>query len=202
MSDAFNDLVSEEDRPVDDAFLNLTDTDTIVIPPRRRGRPPGSKNKEPSTRTRKDPNVERKAKEAEYQKFIVQEFNEYIMSILVSVGVPSNYIYKPGMIPEVSTVSSAYSELGNAIAIKPMQAKAIAAFAVAVEKTEIGTKATTTYVEGKAGLAIKGVMALAATGMYLAQINKVMQQLMPFLQAQKQAKQEGDKRVEDNDSDS
>ena len=64
-----------------------------------------------------------------YTKRILDEANQNIMLLLISVGIPTNFLYKEGKAPAQAVVNESYTDLGNAVAIKPAQAKALASFA-------------------------------------------------------------------------
>jgi hypothetical protein len=65
----------------------------------------------------------KRAETTDLKNQIVGEFNDQIIEALISVGFPSEYLYKPGYVPKSSIVNSNYSELGNALCINPSQAQ-------------------------------------------------------------------------------
>jgi hypothetical protein len=68
--------------------------------------------------------IERKKREtADLTRTIVEEYNDQIISAIVSVGFPAEFLYKPGFIPKSAQVNSGYTDLANALCINPMQAQ-------------------------------------------------------------------------------
>ncbi|MEM0142901.1 MAG: hypothetical protein QXL94_02970 [Candidatus Parvarchaeum sp.] len=191
MVNEFDDYFDDSNKVVDPSFfdIKLPDSEapvsTLVEPPKRRGRPPGSKNKVDSTKT--DKNAKIKARQEAYSKMITDDFNDYVMSALITIGIPAEYIYKEGKAPIAIASYDKYTDLGNALAIKPVQAKVIANFMAAVENTDGTSKYVEKYTNGRAAIALKGLLAIGATGIYLGQINKVMVKLMPFIKAKREA---------------
>lgn len=161
----------------------LQTPDTLVSPPKRRGRPPGTTNK-----PKVDPTVEKQKKVQSITNLIVEDFNEQIISALIAAGVPPEAFYKPGQIPKVQEVSSAYTPLANQIVIKPTHAKNLAKFAVALEETDTGSKIVHFGDTGRSGLFVSGAMALVSTVMYLTQVNKVVKVLGPVFRQIQEAK--------------
>lgn len=176
---------------------------------RRPGRPPGSGTKAVSTESSsedelkkiKEDEARRRAEEAkrrikqtkvnEYTEKIINEGNEYIMSMLIGSGVPAKMIYREGMAP-VQVVNEHYTEFGNRIAVKPMQARAVAAFLADLEGTDSGQKVTSAFAGGGIGLAFKGIVAGAAVFSYARGLYQIQQQLAPMLAAAQAYRQEQD----------
>lgn len=139
------------------------------------------------------------AKTAAYTERIVGEFNDNIMLVLSGLGIPAQLLYKPGKEPVAVTVSDSYGPLGNAIAVKPHQAKAVASFLTELEFSSSGQRMAARVGTGPGPLALKGLVALAATGQWVSEVRKVRTQLAPFIAAlQAQAKQQADNEQQPN----
>lgn len=187
-------LDAEAKKPVTNSLLDVLGgsrpktSSTIVTPPaqpqRRSSRPQYISPEEEIERKRK-----LKAKKAEdYETFITETFNDYIITALIGAGVPESILYKPGKAPKRQAVDSAYTDLAASLILKPQQAKAIATFLAELSNTEKGAALSQSYNEGATGLILKGLGATIAGGTYLVGVNQTMKKLMPLLKALKQSK--------------
>ena len=153
----------------------------LVTPSRRTASGPG-----PSGPEKPDPIKMAQAKRDKteaYTKRIVDELNDNLMLVFISIGVPSNFIYQPGKTPQEVKVSEKYTEFGNAIAIKPSQAKALASFAAELEFTDAGGKLAASAGTGYGPLVVKGVLALVAVGQYMRTLNDMRTRIEPMMKA-------------------
>lgn len=186
-------------------------------PPRRRpGRPPGSTTKPTVSSTPSDPEDSetkkaelearrirammakadsKRKKVDEYTTKIVSELNDNIMAAFISMGIPSSVLYKNGT-PPIPVVSQNYTPIANQLAVKPLQAKAVAAFIVDLEyasEDSLVARAAASATQGNAALAFKGILAAGAVFMYVKGALDTMQKLGPIIQ-QYQAMQEAQTR--------
>lgn len=194
------------------AALGVSPESPASSPGRRgRGRPPGSKNKStlaregqvgvsrsgssrlvtPPGRSPKPddgltPEQRREIKQRrrdELQEKIINDGNEQIMLMLVSLGVPSSLLYKPGMAPaEVQTLSK-YTQLASSVTISPIQAGLYAKFATELEQTDIGQKVTGVTGDSKMPLILYGALSLAATVQYVKGLTQFAEKIKPYLEA-------------------
>lgn len=186
--------------------------------PKRRGRPPGSKNKstlEREARERavtgsarlhippgpKDPTKpddkpdkpvitgEMKAKRGEYLGVKVAEtVNDNLMLLLMSAGVPTELLYKAGRAPVKA--DSPYTDLAQMITMSTMQANLIGRFLAEVEATDTGAKLTSAGADGKGPLIIYGVLAGASVVQWGRSLAQAYKQLEPILEAYRAAARE------------
>lgn len=183
---------------------------TITQPKRRPGRPPGSSSRSnvgSSSNVNDSPSDDTEAKKAElearrirammakadskkkkvddYTNRIVSELNDNIMAAFISMGVPSTVLYKNGA-PPIPVVSSNYTPIANQLAVKPLQAKAVAAFLVDLEyasEDSMVARAMASATQGNAALAFKGILAAGAVFMYVKGAIDTMNKLGPVIQA-------------------
>lgn len=154
---------------------------TLVTPGRATRTPPGTPPGDPP---KPDPAKVAEAKRAKaeaYTKRILEETNDYIMLTIISLGLPQDLIYQPGKAPAEVQVSNKYTEFGNQIAIKPSQARALAAFAAEAEFLPQGQKVATSVGSGYGPLVIKGFFALGAGMQYVRGLGTIRKQLEPLL---------------------
>lgn len=153
--------------------------------------PQTDKEKESELRKAESKRKIRKAKTDEYTARIMEEANEQIMSLLIGQGVPVQFIYQDGQAP-VAVVNSKYTEFGNRIAIKPMQARAVAGFLAQMETSDQGAKVANAVAGGGLGMAFSGVAAGVAVFTYVRSLVALQKQVAPLLaqaQAYKAAKE-------------
>jgi hypothetical protein len=191
---------------------------TTTPPKRRPGRPPGSGNRTTSgTSSVPTTDADDETKKAElearriralmakadskkkkvddYTTRIVGELNENIMTAFVSMGIPSTILYKNGIAP-IPVVSQNYTPIANQLAVKPLQAKAVASFIVDLEyagEDSLVARAAASATQGNAALAFKGLLAAGAVFMYVKGALDTMNKLGPIIQ-QYQAMQEAQAR--------
>lgn len=208
-----------EDEPLSTEALmaaneSLADRIKTTIPPptekRKPGRPAGSKNKgtdgtvkpnvviPPGERGSRDgpPRLSNEAKAAnkkrkakEYSEKIAEEVNDYLMSLFMAAGVPAAALYKPGMEPQAAKVSNKYTDLGNQLALGPMQSEAFGRFLAELESTDLGTKAAGMVTgDSKLPLVFYGIMSVGAGVQYLKGVKEVMDRMAPLIKAQQEAK--------------
>lgn len=190
----------EATKPVDNALLQALKggkpKTSMVIPPsspsKPRGRPPKAREITPEE-SREIKNKIKREKTEQYTTMIVRDMNEQLMSLLIAMGVPPEMLYQKGMVPKSMVVDSAYTPIANGIAIKPNQAKSIAAFIAELEMTNTGQRLSNKTSSQNAALGYKGIMAVVATGSYLMGLNKTMKTIMPVVQAFKEAQKNKEK---------
>jgi hypothetical protein len=167
---------------------------TIDPGPRRRGRPPGSKNRSTATpeadaeRAAEAKLKKRKELEDKYQKQILEEFNDQIMGLLNSQGVPLHMLYREGKAP-IRDNQEVYAEIGARVAVSPPMAKAIAGFAADLQMNTKPGNAVGKYVQGTESnlltLIVRGSFALALTGSYLKGVMHTYEELKPMMDARR-----------------
>lgn len=182
-------LDEEAKKPVTNSLLDVLGgrkTEPTIVTPRQPKRTTLSKPQYISPEEERERKLKIKQQKAEeYEKFITETVNDYIITILVGAGVPENLLYKPGKAPKRQVVDSAYTDLANSLIFKETQAKALAAFLAELANTDNGKGITQSYTEGTLGLVVKGIGAVLAGGTYLVGVNRTMKQLAPFLAAMK-----------------
>lgn len=191
-----------KDTPQDRMQRALDSRQEMPKTPARRGRPPGSKNKpkeanviDVKSMTKAEAEARRKKKD-ELAAKIVATANDNIMALLMSQGVPSMLLYKPGREPSVAPNDSPYQDLGYRVSIKPMQANAVASFIIALENNEkVGTvvSALSGDTDSTLSLVLKGVFATVMVGQYVKGVVEVYKMMQPLLEANR-AYQEAQKR--------
>lgn len=124
----------------------------------------------------------KKRKQDEYVRKIVDDANEQIMLWLMGSGLPSAVLYQNGRAP-VEVVDDKYTEVGNMLAIKPMQARALASFAVECEYSERGIKMANAMSGSTVGLLFKGLLAGAMIVQYGRQMQQAFAKIQPLLEA-------------------
>lgn len=188
----------------------LEDLGNLSRTPKRRGRPPGSKNKPKeagivgagnpaTTPTRRstrstdtgapviDPSktlVAKKAKTEEYTKQIVNQVNDQLLMMLVTVGIPPETLYKNKTGPQAQSFRSDLTDAGQRIAINPSMAHAVASFLTELEFTETGTKIAQSVGTGNGAIVLKGLFALGAIFQYLRGIQHIFPMLRAYAEAQ------------------
>jgi len=194
-------LDDEATKPVSNALLDVlggfkppekgeAKQETWVTPPssRPRGRPPKNPTKSPEEQERD--RVERlrkykKERSENYEKLIVEQFNDYILTLFVGMGVPETVLFMPGKAPKVTVVDPSYTPLANALTIKPQQAKAIAGFLVELERTNIAKSISKSAESSNAVIALKGLGAAFAGASYLFGVQKTVKTLKPLIESSK-----------------
>lgn len=175
---------------------------TADAPKRPRGRPRGSPNRsklvtppgtttttsgtQPSGAREPDPAQVRAAKAARAEELAAKvgdTINDNIMLILSSMGVPSHLLYQPGKEPQQQAANNKYTQMGNMVAISPMQANLYGKFLAEAEATDLGKKLTGTAGPSNGPLVIYGLLSLAATVQYVKSLQQFSQRLKPLLDA-------------------
>jgi len=152
-----------------------------IIAPGARRTPPPSPNKDEVTEEEK-----RKIKEARIEQLtesIVNDLNDHIMTLAISIGVPSNFLYKPGMEPARVAQDSKFTDVAGNICISPMQAGVYARFIAELERTSVGQKVSGTTSSGSFPMFLYGALSIALTAQYLSGLQKFYNQLKPLLDA-------------------
>ena len=166
---------------------------SLVTPPssRPRGRPPKQQYLTPEEERERQRQLKKKKAE-QYEKFIVEEVNNNILTVLIGLGVPEQVLFLPGKAPKATVVDPSYTEIANALTLKPQQARALASFTVELEGTNLGKSVVGATTNGNTALVLKGLSAAIAGSTYLFGVNKTVQRLMPFIKAMRQKGQTGD----------
>lgn len=180
-------------------------------PKRGRGRPAGSRNKpkgitpdmvipagqrgsnQDRDKTPEQIEAEQKRKAdakkkraSELERQIITEFNEQLMGVFMMMGIPAQVLYKPGQAPKEAPINTPYSDIGNMVAIGPMQAKTWARFFAELEATDTGGKARAAIVgDSKIPLVVSGVLAAGTAFQYLTQVKKTFDTLAPMIEQYK-----------------
>jgi hypothetical protein len=165
---------------------------------RRRGRPPGSKNRTPAQKLAEtDPEAAKKQKDIEsraarrkraqeIEAQIYGELNDHLMSILMgSLNIPSDFLYLPGKEPEVTVKDSRFTELGNRLAIPPNLAKSIGRLAAEIEQTDAGAKVAGVAQGNNVGLIVASAMSIFGMVQYARTLSDTMEKVKPLLEARK-----------------
>lgn len=151
---------------------------TVLNAPPRRGRPLGSKNKpkdEPP-----DPakiRAEKKKKRDEYTTRILEDANDQILALFISMGVPSDKVYKPGMEPAGDTESKKYTPLGSRLTISRFQAQTVASFLVDLEGSDLGGKMVGAATDSVPAMVVKGLMVFGIVVQYVRGVAPVLKEL-------------------------
>lgn len=162
--------------------------------PGRRGRPPGSTNKpkegKPTPTVAELAKIKREKQQRadELTKKIVNDANDALMSLLISQGLPASALYMPGQVPVADKANERFTPTGNRLAVKPIQAKAVANFIAEMEYSERGQKMTAAVEGGVIVQLITGGMAVAAVVTYGISLRKFANEFGPTLAAYNQHK--------------
>ena len=188
---------------------------------KRRGRPPGSKNKpkepdyinpsmelgtgsrstlkEPKTREEVDNEANRKAEKKaradEYAKYISEEINDKIFMAVVLLSknqIKPEAFYLPGKAPISKQSDERLSELGNAVAIPPDMANSWGKLLAELSYTETGK--TATKYAGSSNLAILGaaLTAIVTTIQYVSGVKTTIDTIQQGLAAMQEMKDNED----------
>lgn len=194
MSDFDPTSLTGETRTSATSLLGLSElpTTTRMDNRRSRGRPLGSRNK-PKTEeevskpvSHVDKAKEEKAKKERVDKLaqsITDGLNQQIMNFLMSQGVPSSVLYKNNMAP--ITEQTIYTNIGERVALQPLQANAVASFLVALDENTTSNDAIEKLTSGTTGLILKGGFALLTVGIYFRNVGKAWEQMQPMLRAKR-----------------
>jgi hypothetical protein len=193
-------------------FAAAPPVEDVSTPVKRgRGRPPGSKNKSTLAREAQEgvrqapsqrmvtpppkppkptdeltPQQRAQAKldrAAELSSKVADTINDNLLLLLMSMGVPEQLIYNPGMAPARVQENSKYTELAQGITLTPMQANIIGRFLAELEATDAGGKIGAVATDGKGPLIIYGVLSFAAAIQYGKTLKDTYDKLAPLLEA-------------------
>ena len=192
-----------------------TDTDLLKAlgsMPKRRGRPPGSKNKprmdsetgqlsggprRPQTATPTETVKkalearlkEKKKRTDELEARILNEGNQALMQVFTSVGVPASMLYiKP---PEAKTLTPNFTVLANRLAIQPTTAKVLAMTLAEWEGSTVGAKASAIILkDSPLRLAVLSIASILMIGQQVRTVMEVRKQFEPFIAAHKKDQKE------------
>lgn len=167
--------------------------------PKRRGRPPGSKNATTIAKAKTEaiksgfvkpgddddltPSQKHEARVARGQKLgtdVADTINDNLMLLLMSMGMPAKMLYMPGHIPEQQK-DPKYTVVAQQLTVSPFQANIIGRFLAEMEATETGGKLTGSLSEGKGPLIIYGILSLAVVGQYVRGLTTAYKQFEPLL---------------------
>lgn len=192
-----------------------TDTDilnALGAMPKRRGRPPGSKNKPkmdadtgqlsggPRPRQTATPtadakvDIERRIREKkkrtdELEAKIIHDGNQALMQLFVTLGVPPKLLYNRP--PEAKTLTPNFTPLANQIAIQPTTAKILAMTLAEWEGSSMGAKVATTMMQDSPlRLAVLSIGSVLMIGQQVKTVMAVQKQFEPFLKAYKKKQAE------------
>lgn len=179
---------------------------------RRRGRPPGSKNKpkmdretgqlsggprprQEATTAQQAQQVrerrirDKKRRASELEDKILKDANEAIMSILMGAGVPGEILYQQGHIPEQKVSGSHYTPIGNKIAIQRFEARVLALTLAEMEGSDIGGKISSKIAEDSPiRLAFLGIASVLVVSQHVKGVLEMRKQFEPYLKAYQEAK--------------
>jgi hypothetical protein len=167
--------------------------------PKRRGRPPGSKNrstvvKEAIEKGKKvdvtdlTPSERARLKAARAEALatkVTDAVNENLLMILMSMGCPPELLYKPGQEPKQVKENSRYTPLAQQLTIGDFQANMVGHFLAELEATETGGKFGSAVADGKGPLIFYGIISGLCAIQYIQTLSKVYQQFEPLLSAYK-----------------
>jgi hypothetical protein len=172
---------------------------------RRRGRPPGSKNKpkidpvtgevvttirrtnttsrEPTPEEERKRKLEDKKKRAkEWENRIVSDVNDIIMDALIGVGIPPNFLYVNP--PPAKIEQSNFTALGQRISIKRTHAKVWGNTLAEFEASDYGGRVSDALVgDSPIRLLILGLLSLGMAGQYVRGLLQLKEQFQPFIEA-------------------
>ena len=174
-------------------------------PPRKRGRPPGSKNKpktdeegvfippgqrkttttipsDEAARAKKLQDKKTLAKKREEQ--ILHELNDTLLAELVHLGIPQDLLFKSGAPRVEKPLNPNYTELASQIAIPPRVAKLWGLVAAEAESSDIGnTVMNTVQADSPIRLIVLAVAAVVVTVPWVNQLNEVRKNVNQFMEA-------------------
>lgn len=178
-------------------------------PARKRGRPPGSKNKPkqdeqgnfipPGRRTSapKDEDEaaknrrrieDKKALAKKREEQILHELNDTLLGELVSLGIPQDLLFKNGSGPETKPLNPNYTPLAQQLAIPPRVAKMWGLVSAEAENSDIGnTLMTTVNADSPLRLIVLAVAAVVVTVPWVNQLNEVRKNVNQFMEAKQRA---------------
>ena len=186
--------------------------------PKRRGRPPGRKNKAtlakeassvspgqriigskaraiPAKASVKDDGLspeerhELKLKRADkLGNDIADAVNDNIMMVLMAAGCPPELLYLPGMEPKRAKESTKYTTLGYQLALSPMQASHMGRFLAEMETTDAGSKIGGALTDGKGPMILYGMLSLVGAMKYGRNLLQAYKTFEPMLKAYQASK--------------
>lgn len=179
-------------------------------PPKKRGRPPGSKNKAtllresqdgvrqagpmkmvaPPPKTKPDDALTASQKHElmlnraeELSSKVAETINDNLLLVLMSMGTPVELLYKPGQEPKRVKEDSKYTEFAQSITMSPFQANIIGRFLAEMEATETGGKLGAAAADGKGPLIVYGVLSAASMIQYGKSLADAYKKIEPLLSA-------------------
>ena len=196
-----------------DRFKAAPKTEVAANPtqPRKRGRPPGSKNKAtlareaqegvrkgdavsgskivaPPPKIKKDDGLtseqrvqNKLARADELASKVADTINDNLLLLLMSMGAPTELLYKPGMEPKRVKDDGKYTEFAQSLTLSPMQANIIGRFLAELEATDAGGKIGTVASDGKGPLIVYGVLSFAAAIQYGKTLKDAYDKFEPLL---------------------
>lgn len=196
----------------DDIFAAL---DAIPAQPaattatRRRGRPPGSRNKtaaqklaeiNPEAAQAAEDEAKRAAKKKRVEEIegtIYGELNDQLMSILVTAfNIPPDFIYKDGAVPIQAKKDTRFTDFGNRLAIPPNLAHSIGKLAAELEGTGVGKSVTGITQNSNAGLVVAAGMTIFGVIQYANTLKDTFEKVRPLIEArQRWLEEEAEKQV-------
>jgi hypothetical protein len=186
---------------------------------KRRGRPPGSKNRPkvdatghvsyqgptPPPKTSPITTSEAIEKKVRAKQLLAKrrsaqvqtELNEGILMLLVSGGVPPEMLYKEP--PEILDDSSNYQPLAKRILFSKTEANILGRAAAEIESSQWGTAASSKLVgDSPLPMIISSVLGVAVLVSHFKGVMKVRDELAPYLEAYKEAKKQNKRGTNNN----
>lgn len=198
-------------------FSYIPPTPTPSSTPRRRGRPPGSKNRlkddvsmnspmtmntgnkgRPRQPSSNDPidetrasKEEKKARAAQYSAYIVDELNDKLfMFIIGATAIPAEAIYKNGRVPPKAQTNPNLTEFGNSIAIPADVADSWGKLLAELTYTNAGKGLLKAGSNPGTGIAIAALTALFSSYRYFQQLKPTLEIIRKAQQQSQQPPQE------------
>lgn len=176
-----------------------------------RGRPPGTVSARSTINAPRQPPkpakpeltpeqilAAKKKRADQLAKSLESVINDNIIEVVMSLGIPAQMLYKPGMVPESAPSNSPYSDLGQKLVLGPQQLNSIGRFIAEIEGTSIGEKLPAAGGNSPMPMIFYGILSLAGIAQYvqgLAQVGKMFKQFNEAQERnkkqQEQATQEG-----------
>lgn len=109
-----------------------------IVPPKAASQPRSNSDKDDKKEKRSK--EEKKKRADDLTKKITEEFNESVLEILMTIGMPAEMLYKEGHIPAHAPSNSIYTPIGDKLTIGKDQAYYMSRFFTELEDTNIGKK--------------------------------------------------------------
>ena len=164
------------------AEMEAERNESKIVPPRTNGKQ--DDEPKPTKRTKE----EKKKRADELTKKITEEFNENVLEILMTLGMPAEMLYKEGHIPAHAPTNSIYTPIGDKLTIAKDQAYYMSKFVTEMEDTSIGKKFSgVAGGDSKLPLLFYGAMSGVSMLQWAKGLQEVMAEIKKLQDLQRQA---------------